>query len=484
MYTEIIPPSPLGQLHELNAQSPEGVIVAGPAAVSLALGETSVAFPSVAEASVSEGHFRYLADQEDWRPDPDRKGWLRKDGVSVSVAPGYRTTHDDLKDRSWDFPYAEGSLSIVGLPDAYAREQHEGQLTDTPLAISVRDHLYDPVKPPLSKIVLAKTMHEVQRDLSDSRGIVDLPDFDAMVWAAADAIYNEGTVLGAAGVGRANRIFGTRRFENGRPHGYFHNAEGVLHDGRLALEHGQKARISPRGKLIGYLATVAADRHYGNGRQSDDAEFYDEKVSAELTYARAIMAGVSEMMAATARDGIYGTTFVEALRGQLARNHHNPIIRIASGADLQLVSEIDGALQAFSLLFEDHMSRRFAGDNPILAELYEHHVAHHGFVDIGKLALMIEFADMYLDTQLRPDQPTLREVGVKHMRGNANFHARGHRFPRRWMLENHAVRQANGLALTAGADCLEEGGSFKATQQVIADNLVVPYNGPDKLYPL
>ena len=456
-------------MHELQAQSPDAIAIVGLAAAYLALGETYIAPERQVEISVSQNHFRYLQSREDWNQDPTDKKWLKSSTIRASVGPGYHTSHEELLGRTW----MHGPFHVAGLPDVYARDQHESELNDTELARAIRKRLYDPEQPPLAKPILAKTIQDIELLLASQPDLAGVPDFERSVWLAADAIYGEETILGDKEVGRANRIYGS--LENGRPHAYYHNAMDVLHDGALALEHGKRAGLSPLYRLLGFVATVAADRQYGNGRKSDNPHTYDEKVSALLTYQRAHILGLQSESAQLIKSGILNTAFDEETKRQPGQYHPHPVVRIPTGADLQLVSMPEGPLAALALFFEDLMSRRYAGDNAILADLYEHHVHAHGFLDVGTLERMCLFANTQLDIRLTKGQMTLREAGVKHLLGNADFQgktaAHSHRFPDGWTLEDESIRHRNGETLTQAAKDLERGASLSDVHQMMSRKL-------------
>jgi hypothetical protein len=336
-------------------------------------------------------------------------------------------------------------VKVASLSDVISWKTWErGTPKDLEDVDAIRSRLLDPAKPPLPGRVIADEIAIARSCLPED--VQNHPDAQVAIELAANGLATVRALYGDDRIGRPNQIVGDLERPEYGVLATYHNGFNLPDDMRALQRHMGNIDATPEQRFAAMEADTYSDIVYGNGRQSDSPDGYDELRSANLLAAHAAMRGYDQSAVDQRHQSVLGTGFTERTGKQAGQHHPDPVVRAVAGVDLQNLSEPDGLEGGVCISFEDGMSARFSRARTIGSAAVEQGVR------ISSLQEGLQFVDEYRDFRPSnaPDGPTVGEAYGKRLAGNGGFMhpATGYTPPDGWTLENKAVRIENAAKAT------------------------------------
>jgi hypothetical protein len=427
---------------KLGVPISQEAVVVGSGAVYAALGKV-FRTPNDIDLAVSENAYRYLRLQTGWEETyyPDGRSRLMRDGYDIGIDWGERLSTDQLRERSWK---TAGHVAIAGLPDIYAWKQTRGSETDESDTAFIRDRLQDSDQAPLAMHLMQSEEAIVRASLPDH-----LQNDSVALRLITDNVLTDYTLYGDPRIGRANQIIGDLELSEYGVPALYHNGFGIAAElarmtrrfvaiDRADQEADRSRTFTEEDQYDALIAHSGADCIYGNGRQSDTADGYDELRSANRSWYRAVALGYTASRATRIHTATDNTGFNERTGKQKGQHHPDPVVREVVGSDLRITSELNSLEETIALALEDNFSRRFS-DKRVLGRV----AVEHG-IRIRSLDEGIAFVDEFQDVRptYAPDGQTVIEAVGSRVVGSGNFHdlVKGYQAPDGYPV-NHDMRR-------------------------------------------
>jgi hypothetical protein len=221
------------------------------------------------------------------------------------------------------------------------------------------------------------------------------------------------------------------------------------------------------------LAAIAnADKEYCHGRESDQdivvSGPWDERRSADLTYAQALRLGIPEPSARAIWQMIDDSGYNEVTMLQKAWHSTDQDSMIVANFDLLSLAERPvprfpyPGEEKFAIVLEDPMAARWDKRRIFGRVLIQNDVR------ITSFSQAMDAADRFADA--RPDDlpgtPSAREIIVQRLHKAAGFH-KTHTYIGDWPLDNIANRHMNAADLLYVAEQYGRGGSFREAYETL-----------------
>lgn len=331
---------------------------------------------------------------------------------------------------------------FAALPGRYAAMQRSGDTYETAV---IRYCLLNPAQPPLSLGVLAREENELAPVFGRIAGASDDPQYGAAKQLAAHALFTCYTLYGDPVFGEVNQIVGKLEKPEYGVRAFYHNAFGILQDAHDLQTHFDNlgGSISAADRLDGLVADIYTDIVYGNGRQSDTPNGYDELLSAELAYEHARQLGYPGVRAERLRQIVLGTRFDEKTRSQPGRFSDDLVVRAVTAVDLQrLARRGEGVTSSQDITLENLMSRRYH-----VSQVLSHAARREGAV-LRTRQEGLDFIRAHYDMPVEghPHAATLGSAYAYEMLGSAQFHET-YLPPEDWTLADLRAQQENARAI-------------------------------------
>lgn len=443
---------------------PEDFVLAGSSAVEVVVGP-AVRRAEDIDVAVSPDVYRHLRERSDMQEEvfPDGYRRLVGGGFDITVGWGGRSV-EELKQGG----YQHNGLYVAGLPDVYQRKQERGLPKDGDDLRIIRDRLYG--DQPLPPAMLEGEMSFLRSCVPER--LHDRPELQV----AANGLMIVRTVFGDEKEG-VRTYSGT--FENAAVpatyHAWGHSALGTRDGQRsMQLENAERARqgLPPAYPDEDHLAHAAGfsnhDAILGHGRQAANPTGHDERQAADLVARHLAAVGASDYVQEGAHATVMATTFNEAKKAQdidPARGYVH-LQEMGAGSDMAAFRRA-GVEGAVALTVEDLFRKGAAYDQPLqrlVDQLNANLPAGARPITVRTVEDGLRLIDEHPDfpvVKSTPDGPqemTLKEAYVSHLRGSSGF-AAGYKFPERWRLGTPKIQAENAASMGRLADRVEQGES-------------------------
>ncbi len=332
---------------------------------------------------------------------------------------------------------SKNGLIIAELPDIYSVMQWNN---DTPQSAAIRERLLDGEQPLLPLDYMSRETREVDELLAMIPNAADDPYYHAARHLATSALCTLYTLYGDPKIGSVNQIVGNLEQPEYGVRAFYHNAFNIKEDAKDLQSQLEVIGASTADRLDALVADLYTDIVYGNGRESDNPEGFDELLSARLLYQHAIRLGYPEQRAKLMYDMVLGTRFDEKTKRQPGRFSDDLRIQAVAGVDLQGLSR-PGIVGAIEIAVENLMSRR-KSEERVLGKLLQ----REGVV-IRTIHSAIEFIKAHRDTPvISKTAQTLGEAYLHEMQESMMFY-RNYQPPVSWKLDSPKQREENAVKI-------------------------------------
>ncbi len=447
--------SPLGNpeadvLRLGSAVTQEAVLV-GSGAIEAALGADGRPRNDT-DLIVGSQAFNYLRQQPGWEetrfPDETR----RLTNGQYDIGREWKDySIEELQKHAWR---TLGGVAVASVADVYSWKQQRSLDTSNPKSTQdlidleqIRDRLFEK---PLSVQVMPHEIEFARSVLPET--MRDDPDAQVALRLAANGLHMVTVMYGREG--RAHLLSGELERPEYRGRTYYHNrihtADGMrwgqIHMTRLnALDvaAGRTPRFSDADRLDALISYGYHDSEYGNGRESDNPENYDELVSAQTAKAHATIVGLEPRARAQGiYDAIEDTGYDQQTQRQKGGGPgRSDLGRSTTGVDVQGITEPTALVRGKDVVLEDMMAQR---QYKMFARILGKVAAERGVVLGPRSTDALQFIDENPDAKPAdtPTGRTLREAYIDGEAGNAKFidPRTGYQFPDGWTGEIQPMR--------------------------------------------
>jgi hypothetical protein len=381
--------------------------------------------------------YAYLREQPGW--DESSSGFLENGRIEVGIEGWGHIPLGALKQRSSQ----QDGVNVASLSDTINwKTWGRGNEKDQSDIAAIRDRLLDPARPPLPSRFTQDEIAIASSCLPEE--LRDHPDAQAAIELAANGLATVRALYGDGRIGRPNYIVGLLERPEYKAIATYHNGFDLPEDMHNLQRHLKNIGATPEQHFEALAAEPYTDIIYGNGRQRNNPESYDELRSANLLAAHALTKGYSPEAAMRRCKIVLGTTFDQKTGRQLGRHDPDPVVRAVAGIDLHGLSNPSAEQQA-DLAIEDGTSARWSL-NRTLGRAAEELGVVIGSTDEG-----LAFTDEYPDFRPSetPQGPTVKEFLAGHIEGSGDFAdpETGYQAPDGWTLEDKPARAAKAARL-------------------------------------
>jgi len=324
-------------VHGLNLQD-DSVVMEGGSLVALGIERQGV-FGTM-ELEVGSDTYRALRETDGWRDDGEN---LRHGNVLARIGASQMTTDRDFR---------LNGINYEGLPHMYGMAQAVG---DTDITDTIRNYLWS-AEAELPDVALAGELRELEAEVAQSAW--GAPE----IRVAVQGLYAVRTLYGS--LADPNSVNTYQGMYETRPvaailHAYEHTRHDVV--GGVIRYNAVPGAMNERQFLSSLAGAANHDLIMGFGRQADNPEAYDEKLSAELVRDQLLRRGATEESAEAAYQGVMATAWNEAARRQNVRPEAGFVTEqvALAGSDLSRQSLVHGSHNAFLAPLENLQRRNF-----------------------------------------------------------------------------------------------------------------------------